>query len=113
MTAYLISKRIAIVRQEGDFPAEIVITVPELINMDLYTGVVFNVYESTIEAALVFSKDLTNGVSVTDQVITVSLVEADTLGTSGRHNWECEISKAGEKITIGEGSFIVKSKLIE
>lgn len=111
MSAYIVTEKILIKRQEGDYPATIKIVVPESIDMSLYTEVKFCVF--TEADVLVFSKTITNsGVEVTGQDIDVTLTASDTIGKSGKHKWECEISNSNEAITIGEGIFMIKKQLI-
>lgn len=111
MSAHLITEKLTIKRQEGDHPATIRIIVPALIDMSTFTEVKFGVYTSS--GTLLFLKSLSNGdIVVSDQNIDISLGASDTTGNAGKHVWECEISKTGECITIGEGSFIIKKQLI-
>ena len=111
MAAYIITEKITIRRQEGDYPANIIIIVPVLINMDIFTEVKFNVYND--DETLLFSRTLSGGhITVTDQTIDVTLEASNTLNKEGKYKWECEISRTSEVITVGEGSFIIKNQLI-
>jgi hypothetical protein len=112
MTAYVITTKNTITRQEGDYPAVIPIIVPESLSLTGVTEVKFNVYDA--EDTLIFSRTYTDsgGVTISDQTISVALIADNTLGYSGRQKWECEITKTGEVITIGEGVFIIKKQLI-
>ena len=112
MTAYKITEKITITRQEGDYPATITIVVPESLSLTGITEIKFNVYDS--ENTLIFSRTYSEsgGITVSDQTISVALLAIDTLGYSGRQKWELEITNTGEVITIGEGVFIIKKQLI-
>lgn len=105
MPTYIIDREIAITRQEAD-TADVVFTVPDLLDMSRFSEVRFQVANSM--RSNVLKKSLTEGsLSLQGQVITVPLQSADTKGKSGKFKWELEISNATEVITIGRGDFIV------
>lgn len=111
MATFIIGSEINISRQEGD-TADIVFTVPSILNLDLFTEVKFQVKNAT---KTIFSKSLTdNNLTVLSQTITIPLAVADTANKTGTHRWELEISNdTPEVITIAKGNFtIIKQSIV-
>lgn len=110
MATYLIGSEITIKRQAGD-TADIVFTVPSILDMSQFTEVKFQVGNSS---SVVISKALSEGeLSVSGQVITIPLLAADTKNRAGgSNNWELEVSNETEIITIGRGTFEIMRELI-
>jgi hypothetical protein len=110
MATYIIDREISITRQEAD-TADVVFTVPDMIDMSLYPTVKFQVSNSMRTAILKKSTD-ENSLAIEAQIINVPLLPVDTHGKSGTFRWELEISNANETITIGRGIFVVIPQLI-
>ena len=110
MATYLIKREITITRQEGD-TADVVIVVPEVINMENYNAR-FAVKDNI--GKTVFEKNSENSeMTITGQTITIPLLVADTKKKAGKHRWELQISNETEVITIGRGVFVIVNELIK
>jgi len=110
MATYIIKREKAITRQAGDYPAPIVVVVPESIDMTDYDAQ-FKVIASSRRT--IFSKTTSGGTITKDgQTLTIPLTEADTKGKNGSHTWEMQITKTGEVITIGRGKFTILNEKI-
>jgi hypothetical protein len=110
MATYLIKKEITITRQEGD-SADIVIVVPNVIDMSLYDAQ-FQVRDTTLRR-LIISKTSNAGISIAGQTLTIPLATDDTKNKAGKHRWELQLSNnTPEIITIGRGTFIIVNELI-
>ncbi|HSW67353.1 MAG TPA: hypothetical protein VLH16_02110 [Bacteroidales bacterium] len=101
-----------ITAQEGDFPAPIVITVPDLLPLGGY-NVTFCIFDSG-GRAFVKKQSSANQIAVAGQIIQIDFAKADTLGRAGSHRWELQLDKPlEEEITIGGGSFTITPTLIK
>lgn len=110
MATFLIKREITITRQEGD-TADVVIVVPEVINMANYDAR-FSVKDSN--GRTVFDKKSENAeLTISGQTITIPLLIADTKRKAGKHRWELQITNATEVITIGRGVFVIVNELIK
>lgn len=106
MATYLISREIAIVRQEGD-AADIAVTVPAELSMTGKTAR-FQVRDSGNR--VIINKD--DEIAIVGQAITIVLAPDDTARHAGNHRWELEVSDANGPITIGRGNFTIVKQLI-
>ena len=110
MATYLIKREITITRQEGD-TADVVIVVPEVINMENYNAR-FAVKDNI--GKTVFEKKSENSeMTITGQTITIPLLVADTKKKAGKHRWELQITNENEVITIGRGFFVIVNEIIK
>lgn len=98
-------------RQEGD-TAEIVLVVPNIINMDDFTEIKF---KATKKGSTIISKSLLAGTIIkSDQTITVNIFTNDTKGHAGNCEWELEISNETPTVhTIAGGPLIIKKEIID
>ena len=110
MATFLIKREITITRQEGD-TADVVIVVPDVINMTNYQAR-FSAKDSN--GRTVFDKKSENAeLTISGQTITVPLLIADTKRKAGKHRWELQITNENEVITIGRGVFVIVNELIK
>lgn len=100
-----------ITAQEGDFPAPIIITVPDLLPLDGY-NVTFCIIDSS-GRTFVKKQSSANQIAVAGQIIQIEFTKADTLGRAGTHKWELQLDKLSEEITIGGGAFTITPTLIK
>ena len=107
MPTYLIKSEITITRQEGDV-ADVTITVPSVLDMTNRTPR-FQVRDAAGKRLI--DKTVPD-VVVTEQVIFVPLLPADTAGKPGKHRWELEVTDTNGPVTIGRGDFNVVKQLI-
>jgi len=109
MPTYLIEKEIPIRRQEGD-TADIVFTVPEIINMANYSCKL--AVKSTSGTSLILKDSTDGGAAIQGQVVSVQLGSNDTKRKAGTHRWELELYNNDEVITIGRGVFEIVAEMI-
>lgn len=107
MNTYRIKEEKSIVRQEGDNASIIIIVSNEL----LLTGydIAFRV-ENKQGISVMSKTSIAGTLTVLNQQITIPLLPVDTLGHSGVHRWELELTSP-LKITIGRGTFTIVPKL--
>jgi hypothetical protein len=103
MNTYLIAREIAITRQEGNV-ANVVITVPDLFPMEGRSAI-FEVTDQTTRT--LFKKTESDGLTISGQIITVSLEEKDTDRRVGMHHWKLRATGGEGIVDIGNGPFIV------
>jgi hypothetical protein len=107
MATFIIKQEIPITRQEGDH-SDIVIHVPAILPIDGAT-VEFAVFKAGAKIIKKVNADMT----ITDQVITIPFLPADTKGKPGTHKWELQIIRESVITTIGRGPFIIVQELIK
>jgi hypothetical protein len=109
MATYLIKREITITRQEGD-TADVVIVVPDVIDMGNYEAH-FSVKDNSRRT--VMNKETGNGTAyVSGQTITIPLAATDTKNKPGKHRWELQLTNETEVITIGRGNFVIVNEII-
>lgn len=111
MPRYLIKKETTFTVQEGDTPSPIEFYVPAVLDMDGYE-IRIKVFDKN--GRTLISKDSNIGtITISDQLVTMNLDEADTKGRAGTQRWEAELyNDSPEKITIGRGPFVINAQKI-
>jgi hypothetical protein len=102
--SYIVRTRKTITRQAGD-SGSIEVIVPETLSLSGWS-----VYFEVTDAKLVpiFTKDSEEDtIAIEDQTIYVLLSREDTSELEGVYNWEMEIYKGDDTITIGKGQYII------
>ena len=103
MSTYLIENQFAITRQQGDI-SDIVFVLQNTLPL---TGMTVKFQVRNTKNELLIDKVSPTNITVVGQQITIPLLKVDTETLKGTLNWECEITKEGTRITIGQGEFIV------
>lgn len=103
----------AITAQEGDFPAPIVMTVPDILPLTGFI-VTFCIIDSS-GRTFVKKKTTDYTIAVNGQIIQIYFNKEDTLGRAGTHKWELQLTTLGneEEITIGGGPFTITPTFIK
>ena len=103
MSTYLIENQFPITRQQGDI-SDVVFVLQNTLPL---TGMTVKFQVRNSRGDLLLDKVSPTNITVVGQQITIPLLKVDTETLKGTLTWECEITKEGTRITIGQGEFIV------
>lgn len=104
--SYIVKVKRKITRKEGN-TGVIRITFPVIITLVGKT-LLFQVRDD--RGTIILSKSTTSGITITDQVVDVSLLRTDLIGKVGAYTYEMLIYDGTYESTIAEGCFVVTKK---